>query len=56
MYSGYNLEQHEDWWVMDGIKKPVVNVTKVQVEMWDIIQTENVGIDFQGKSYASQLL
>jgi hypothetical protein len=38
---------------MAGIKKPEVNVTEVQVETWDIIRTKNVGIDFQGKSYAS---
>jgi hypothetical protein len=41
---------------MAGIKKHEVNATEVQVEMWDIIRTKNVGIDLQGKSYASQLL
>jgi hypothetical protein len=46
MYSGCNLEQHEDWWVMAGIKKHEVNATEVQVETWDIIRTENVGNDF----------
>jgi hypothetical protein len=44
MFKGCEQEMVEDWWVMAGIMKPVVDKGKgVCLESWDLDKAENVG-------------
>lgn len=43
MFKGCEQEMVEDWWVMAGIMKPVVDKGKgVCLESWDLCKEENV--------------